>query len=303
MNDMDLLTSFRASVPETPPSPQAEARFRSVLPISERRGPFRRGPVVSRGARLAFLTPVAAGVAAAVALALFPARGPAPSATLTVKLLADQAASAALRQPSVSPTQWVYRELRYKVGRSPVKFISPDAGVVDTWETADGTQGDLYPRLLPLPVLGPLPGLPTYADLGSLPSDPAILEAHLAGSRSYMPWADRSRRAFYAIESILTQYAVPPRLAAELYRALAYVPGVTVNAHARDAAGRPGVAFVLPGGSISEIILNPRTDTYMGMAGSIGVVEAARGKVALTWVTYQVATIRQAFVSGNGVRP
>jgi hypothetical protein len=53
--------------------------------------------------------------------------------------------------------------------------------------------------------------------------------------------------AFNEIEGLLWNYMLPPKLTTELYRALAYVPGVTVNAHATDIAGRRGIAFELSG--------------------------------------------------------
>jgi hypothetical protein len=53
--------------------------------------------------------------------------------------------------------------------------------------------------------------------------------------------------AFNEIEGLLLELHAPPKLTTELYRALAYVPGVTVNAHATDIAGRRGIAFELSG--------------------------------------------------------
>jgi hypothetical protein len=304
VNDMDLLAGFRANVPEAPVSPQAEARFQEAIQRSQRRRPFHRATSLSRRGRLAIIAPVAAGAAAAIALALLPG-GTAPAPALTVTLLADQAAAAALRQPSVSPGQWVFREIKYKMGQSPLWNPASHGDTTDTWETADGIRGDdMGP--LPLFVLGSsVPGSVPYADLGSLPSNPAALERYLADRQAYMSWASPSKRAFDSIESIFAQYVVPPKLAAELYRALADIPGVTVNAHVRDIAGRPGVAFALPGGWLSEIILNPTSDMFMGLQGRFGVVKAEpKGHTTpVTWVTYQLALIREAFVSGNGVLP
>jgi hypothetical protein len=269
--------------------------------ISQRRSRVRRALTLSRRGRLTLLAPVAAGAAAAVAMALLPGSATAPA--LTVKLLADQAAAAALQQPSVSPDQWVFREIKYKIGGAATRLDpARDRGTRDTWETADGTRGDHNMGLFLGPLLGfAIPGLIPYAHLGSLPPDPAALERYLADHEPSLSWASPDKRAFDAIASILSQYVVPPRLAAELYRALADIPGVTVNAHATDVAGRPGVAFALPGRSVSEIILDPSTDALAGLAGQFGVLKLGRSSV--TWLTYQVAIIREAFVSGNGVLP
>ncbi len=38
-------------------------------------------------------------------------------------------------------------------------------------------------------------------------------------------------------------YLMPPSLTAELYRALGNIPGVTVNQHAVNVAGRAGIGF------------------------------------------------------------
>jgi hypothetical protein len=64
---------------------------------------------------------------------------------------------------------------------------------------------------------------------------------------------DLAWNAFNGIEGTLTSYVLPPKVAAELYRALGDIPDVTVDKDAIDAAGRHGPAFVLtdkdyPGG-------------------------------------------------------
>jgi hypothetical protein len=53
-------------------------------------------------------------------------------------------------------------------------------------------------------------------------------------------------REFDAIEDMITSYVMPPQLTAELYRALGDIPGVTVDEHAVDVAGRPGIATATP---------------------------------------------------------
>jgi hypothetical protein len=304
VNDMDLLASFRASVPEAPVSPQAEARFQQALRRPERRSPLHRAPALSRRVRLLLLAPVAAGAAAAVALALLPGTAPAPTpvrapgAALTVKLLADKAANVALQQPSVSPSQWVFRQIAYLV--SPSRLKHP--GTVVLWETADGARGDDVGPLL-LGVSAPSVSVPDsipYADLGSAPSNPAALWQYLASRQPDMPGASPGVKAFEAIESILAQYVVSPGLTAELYQALADIPGVTVNEHAQNVVGQPGVAFALSGNWLSEIILDPHTDAFIGMQGKIGAEGPGN---SVTWSAYQVAILREAPVSGDGVMP
>jgi hypothetical protein len=99
-------------------------------------------------------------------------------------------------------------------------------------------------------------------------------------------------------------------VAAELYHALAAIPGVAVNANATDVAGRRGVAFTLaptPGGTVpaggftggtaasdaGEIILDPRDYHLLGYATLTPGGQPLKA----------VAILRQAFVSGRGVQP
>jgi hypothetical protein len=69
------------------------------------------------------------------------------------------------------------------------------------------------------------------------------------------------------IETLLTSYVMPPQLTAELYQALGDIPGVAVDDHAVDVAGRQGVGFTsadLPDGQAEELILDPRTYELIG---------------------------------------
>jgi hypothetical protein len=295
MNDMDLLASFRADVPECPVSPETERRFHAALHQPEGRVPV---PRLARRPRRVFLAAGAVGAAAALVLGLIaglagtstrPAVSPGQT-SLTVRLVADRAAAAALGQPAVRPGQWVYRLIQYKQTGFPGL---PADGTEATWTTADGTLGHPGGRtILPL-----LPA-PPYADLGSLPSGPAALEQYLADQPvSGFPGLrtnDQAAKAFDQIMGLLWNYVLPPKLTAELYRALSYIPGVTANAHATDIAGRPGIAFELSGtygpGTEQELILN-RSD-YALMA--VGGTSTTRGRAI------QLAVLRQAFVSHPG---
>ena len=67
---------------------------------------------------------------------------------------------------------------------------------------------------------------------------------------------------------------MPPALTAELYRALGDIPGVTVDQHAVDVAGRAGIGFQItaprsaaspePVREVAQLILNPKTYDLMG---------------------------------------
>lgn len=150
-------------------------------------------------------------------------------------------------------------------------------------------------------------GMVGYTDLGKLPSDPKALvrwAMRPPGGGGHYTTAYLAWNAFNGIEGTLTSYVLPPRVAAELYRALGDIPGVTVEKNAVDAAGRRGPAFVLtdkdyPGGGwTAEIFLSPRTFQLTGYAEHFPAkCECPSPGTGAT------AILRQALVSGPGVRP
>lgn len=297
MNDMDLLASFRADVPELPVSLEAERRFHAAVHQARRRFPVPRVLRLPLRSRSMALVPLAIGAAALVLdLAAGHAGTSAPPAaspghtSLTVRLVADRAAAAALGQAAVRPGQWVYRLIQYKQSGFPG---APDR-TETTWSTAAGTLGPSSSGIFPA-----LPTVP-YAKLGSLPSGPAALERDLADQHvSGFPGLrtnDKAAVAFNEIAGMLWNYVLPPKLAAEVYQALADVPGVTVNAHATDIAGRPGIAFELSGahgpGTQQRLILNRSEYTLMAVGATLPATAQA----------IQLAVLRLAFVSGPGDR-
>ena len=100
-------------------------------------------------------------------------------------------------------------------------------------------------------------------NLGSLPRDPVALGRYLA-SLPLLGWRSAPVREFEIINELLTTYVMPPALTAELYRALGNIPGVTVDRHATDIAGRHGIGFriTMPpadeGRGFDELILTRR---------------------------------------------
>ena len=110
----------------------------------------------------------------------------------------------------------------------------------------------------------------SYTDLGSLPRDPGALALHLGGLRlpSGTGLGRGGPQAFFLIYTVLSTYVLPPRLTAELYQALGDIPGLTVDPHAADVTGRPGIGLALPmgpgSGLTQEIVLAPRTYHLLG---------------------------------------
>jgi hypothetical protein len=289
MNEMDQLTRFRDTVPPGV-SPRAEQLFRaalqedhyperSVVPrprnrMTRLRSPWRLGVAVS----------VAAALVAGIVVAVLPSRPavlssrsavlpsrsavlPSRPGVLTAQLLADRASAAALNQPAVSPGQWVYRVVESK-RPYPLKGM-PGIHTEAGWETADGgvTYGDNYSVGVDVG-----DNIPSYSQLGSLPRDPAALDAYLA----HLVYPDsnpapdiKGLSAFDVIEDMLTNYVLPPTLEAEFYQALAAIPAVKVDSHVAVIDGQVGVAFVLPPTPQSEkheIILNASNYSFLGQA-------------------------------------
>jgi hypothetical protein len=184
------------------------------------------------GWRAAIAVPLALGLAAGVTVAVLPSGQPA----LTVQLLADRAAAAALASPAVSAGQWVYEvtEHSYPGPRLPGVHYPL---VQDGWMSADGTlnydAGSIGDPIFP------------YDKLGSLPRDPAKLDAYFV-SQDPVKTDNKSVVAFSQISQMLFGMVLPPSLESEMFHALALIPMVQVKDHVKDIAGRAGVAFVLP---------------------------------------------------------
>jgi hypothetical protein len=296
MNEMDLLTRFRAEVPLRV-SPHAEELFgagihnhsaeRSVVPPP--RNLFAR---VRMPWRLAIAAGVAAGLAAGLVAAVQPS-GPPP--VLTARLLANRASAAALAGPTVPAGKWIYQQtLNYSA--SPPKGF-PAKLTEGIWSTADGSLSDLVGG-----VWGFGPGHSLYSKLGSLPSDPVALDQYLA-KLSY-PNANATQTNkdvadFFTIETLLSGDILSPSLTAELYQALADIPTIQVKSHVTDIAGRPGVAFVLPETKQSvnlEIILDASNYTYLAQAAW----EPSNGSPNSAIPFTETAVLKTTLVSGPG---
>jgi hypothetical protein len=148
----------------------------------------------------------------------------------------------------------------------------------------------------------------TYRQLSSLPASPHALITALAdrNPHGYLWMSERlagaviiggfnakSRafRAFNVISYLLATYVMPPRLTAELYRALGDIPGIELYQHATDVAGQHGLGFVLRSRTDPSngemIILNPSDYRFMAFGDQ----------------SYGVAVLQQMLVSGPGVTP
>lgn len=120
--------------------------------------------------------------AAAVVVTLVPGHGdsgaptafPSAGTSLTARLVADQAAAAALSPPAIRPSQWIYRKTMWENTES-----SRQIRTQVTWQTADGSKTDMGGGA-GMTVISSGPDVVTYADVSKLPWDPKELDAYFA---------------------------------------------------------------------------------------------------------------------------
>jgi hypothetical protein len=331
MDEMTLLEDFRAVV--APPSEAVLAQARAAMTdgalVRDHPGqrrlhwPRTRGKLALTG--LAGLAAATTAAAVAVALTAAPGGEPSPAGTVSpvVREMAYRVAAAAAAGSAVAPGQWVYWQEK-----------TPDH-TYEIWTTADGTraayvyQGKVafvpcigphgeradscqyigQPDVAPVKAggigIGALTGtMPVpYAGLSSLPKDPVALDQYLAGL-PLRGWGPAPVREFEVIKDLLITYVMPPALTAELYRALGNIPGVTIDRHAVDLAGRHGIGFkiALPaeqGGGFDELILDQETFAVMGQQLIPGPAAGAKAGQVIGGV----AILKTALVSGPGILP
>jgi hypothetical protein len=223
----------------------------------------RRRDRLPRG-RLGWRLGVAATAAAALVAGIIVAVQSSGPVVLTAQLLANRASAAALAQPTVSPGQWVYRQIVVKWGPgSPNVTMNSWATANDAGFYGDWSSGNGYRR-----------GFPNYFQLASLPRDPAALDTYLENESGGNAAPDvKAAAAFNDFDFLLSEFVLPPALQAEVYQALALLPGVQVDSHVSTIAGQSGIAFVqkaTTGYSNGEIILNPSTYAYLAQADWAG---------------------------------
>jgi hypothetical protein len=346
MNEMDLLARLRDEVPAGPPSSRAEAALLAAIshepvqsPETGRRIPQRRAvtgiprrwPVrpaltgaAGRSRRRRWFPALAGGTAVTLAAVLgvtvaVQPGSPPPGGGYTVAELAAHASTVAAAQPGVPPGQWVFR--RFAEGGGPRPVVQ-----YRIWTTADDVTAAYRSGGKTTLIHGPLAGLPEvshpkaagtvvvtvtgpplirYDQLGSLPTSPTALRDYLL---SFPLKGDESRpaKAFDLIEYMLTTYVMPPGLTSELYQVLGHLPTVTVNNHATDIAGRPGVGFDIPTGfplphrphTLSEeIVISATTFRFLGTRT---INRPLSGGIQVQGGT---AVLQQNLVSGPGILP
>ncbi|MBO2452436.1 CU044_5270 family protein [Actinomadura barringtoniae] len=294
----DEITTFREARPDVPPyDPVAKARLRArLLDASEaRRSPGRAPGRASRHTpRRRFLAVGvgAAGVGLAVAavgsFVVLQNDGTAPARQQPLRMrpvanamdLANNAAVAAAAKPDdrPRPTQWAYSKSTsvttkvdggpyLKLGAARPKLNRP----TEVWTRADDQQwADI--RNGHLSVHQGSEAQVNYADVLAWPTDPDKLLAAVFKKVSLRDDVrrggveTRNQYAFMEIEAGMWDKALPSRLRAAMYGALAKIPGTTYEAHAKDLLGRRGVTLyrVHHGYLRDEVIIDPKTYEYLG---------------------------------------
>ncbi len=219
-------------------------------------------------------------------------------AVLAAKVL--QAAAIAVahshaREPAAG--QWFYsKTVAYEFGQTPATAVDNEWGTFDGRDTAY-LQGS---RLIVHENSGAVSGGgPTalgrfdftatprtaYRALASLPSNPtallAVIAAHVATLNpnsvlspieQYAPTSTGQAAFNYLVELIWNASdGQPPAAQASVYRAMAQVPGVSVQQGITDAASQPAIG-VSDDGGIDQLLLNPHTFAVIGIREvSIGV--------------------------------
>ncbi|SPL88320.1 unnamed protein product [[Actinomadura] parvosata subsp. kistnae] len=173
------------------------------------------------------------------------------------------------------PDQWIYIETRRQGAGKPARGATQSARapletqVSRSWTRADGREVATYENgdLARSPTGGGMP--PTdYATVAALPTDPdAMLAWMYAAVDALLPGSDEERhvRAYRLFDSLLAQNLVPRAQEAAVHRAMAKIPGVSVNPDAVDVDGRPAVAVARREDWVDhELLLDRSTYTYLG---------------------------------------
>lgn len=188
-------------------------------------------------------------------------------ATNAVKLVNYATKAAALTPKFVpGPHEWMYRDLVQKIGphrnREVTWWEVNWHHMFDRW-----TDGKVRPSGSSTGrCAGQLTGWPgcmnnLYRYLATLPAEPATLRHIILANNHSDPAA-----AFRAIMGLLGDYPLPARFQAELYAVLTALPGVRFDRSATDFAGRHGIGLYMIQTHLwkMQVIINPRTYTYMG---------------------------------------
>jgi hypothetical protein len=289
VHELELIRQMRDSTPAITPQAEHAARTR----LLDAMAPKAATPGTTVPRRRAFpwsirrlgLAAVACAAAAAVAITIMtpgaarPAPGPIRLDAVTVL---DRAASAVGSQPGTrpGPHQWIYIEETHTADA-----LTPRPMTDAEWLRADGRQvgflqdGKLviqnvsasdargYSAVASYDMLAKLPTDPSalLADVYTMPSDgnglgSASLAHQILGAPPLLPLStDRNSSAFLNMAQLIwnSPAGAPPQVQAALYRAMAEIPGIKIDASARTITGQPAI-------SLSGLLFDPHTYRMIG---------------------------------------
>lgn len=284
--DHDLRTRLSAADPagdRTPDRYTPEHQQQLIEQIMSEAGdgliqaPGRRRVAVPLSAAAAVL--VATGITAAVAMHSPATGGPAAAGANVTQRLDDIAQVAAVHSNvSVGKDQYLYTRIveagsEMTLNADGVYTAGPLPAVStrDTWSPQDPTKKGLFREGHETTVINPELGGPstdqlTYAQIATLPTDPATLLKQVTASLPDSYRDDQDHGAFTDLLGYL-QEAPPPAVAQAIYRAAAMIPGVHLREDAVDALGRHGVGLShdeTRGNLRDEYIVDPDSARYLG---------------------------------------
>jgi hypothetical protein len=335
MNDLDMVRTLRTDVPPPAPARLAAGRNR-LLAATARPSPRARHPW-----RLVLVTGTVTATAVAVAVLASGAHPSTPQASpsatggrisLAAQILKVAAAKVA-SEPATRPPdgQWIYS-----------KFVQTQTGQAtqsnENWIQFDGRRTAYFldgQLIVHDEGVTPTPpganGLATYDDSATpltaydaltwLPSNPATiltLVGKIVGTtpRAWENWASGSavselaptsqgQAEFdYLAQLLWNAYAAaPPAAQANVYRAMADIPGVTVRTDLTNAVGRTAIGVSANGG-VSWLLLDPQTYRVIGINEKAISVKSLKSKnypLAFSG-TISMAWVDVALVSRPGAR-
>jgi hypothetical protein len=289
MNELELVREMRADNP--PITRQAADAGRARLlaaaagyrPAAPPRRPRRRPVPVLAAIGTATATAVIAGAAAIAVVASGAEHGTPGPIRLDAVTVLDRAAVAVSSRPAVQPgpNQWIYIEKTYFAYGITAR---PRTDVM--WLRADGRRigflqdGKLVVQDVPASESGGYSAVASYDLLAKLPTNPSALLADIAklpggGGLGSASLGDpllggppllllgrgrgRNNSEFHNLAQLIwnSPAGAPPKVQAALYRAMALIPGITVDASARTITGQPAI-------SLSGLLFNPRTYQMIG---------------------------------------
>ncbi|GAA4720155.1 CU044_5270 family protein [Nocardioides conyzicola] len=297
MDELTLVRELRADAPLGAPTTARDALMDAMTP---HRRLSRRWP-----AAVAAVATIAAG---AFALQAGPAASPSTATVL------GRAATVAAGQPVPRPRddQWVFETVYGGATDGGPFQMVPGAG----WTRFDGTQyADApsdHPERLHVQDLVDDPDVASpaewYDGAARLPHAPAALLAALRDSGlTDAHGASGAARDFAAVLDALGQPVLPADARADLFRALATIPGVTVDDDAEPdllgdavlAVTRDGAADPSGVASRRELLLDPDTYAYRGVrvtALKAGRIGGAKGFAVTAGQTWYEDTVTDAVV-------